>query len=81
MNWKNCPGKPWPGNEMIRLNDVQLKQLADFASNMGIVFLATVITPLFSGIEGANIVSVLTGLGFMTISILISLSLLRRIKK
>lgn len=31
---------------MITLNDNQLKQLAEFTSNLGLVFFATVITPI-----------------------------------
>lgn len=32
---------------MVRLNDDQLKQLAEFASNLGLVLFATVIAPVF----------------------------------
>lgn len=31
---------------MITLNDNQLKQLAEFTSNLGLVFFVTVITPI-----------------------------------
>lgn len=37
---------------MYKLNRLQLKQLADFTSNLSLVFFATVVGPLFS-ISGA----------------------------
>ncbi len=66
---------------MIRLNDVHLKQLAEFASNLSLVFVAVVVTPLFSEGITVNIFNVLTGLTFMAVCLMISLFLLRRIKR
>ena len=47
---------------MPNLNDNQLRQLADFMSNLGLVFFAVSITPLFSGIDTFNIFGVILGL-------------------
>lgn len=66
---------------MIRLNDEQLKQLAEFASNLSLIFVAIVVTPLFSKEVSVNIFNVLTGLTFMAVCLIISLFLLKRIKR
>lgn len=66
---------------MLTLNNNQLKQLAEFTSNMGIVFVGIVIAPLFSQAESVNIFTVLTGLGLMIICLITSLSLLRKVKR
>lgn len=39
---------------MFDFNKDQLKQLADFTSNLSLVFLATVFTPVFSTVEAVN---------------------------
>jgi len=61
-----------------KLNDDQLKQLADFMSNLGLVFIAVSITPLFSDIDKFNIFSVILGLVASIISLIVSLSLLKK---
>jgi len=47
---------------MKKLNNNQLKQLSEFSANLGLVFLATVIAPLFSNIDKVNLISVILGL-------------------
>ena len=63
---------------MPKLNDNQLKQLADFMANLGLVFIAVSITPLFSAIDRFNIFSVLLGLVASIVSLVVSLSLLKK---
>ena len=63
---------------MPKLNDAQLRQLAEFTSNLSLVFLASVIAPLFSNIDSVNIFSVLLGLLAAVISLVISLFLVRK---
>lgn len=65
----------------FKLNDNQLKQLAEFTANIGIVFVAVVISPLFSGTENVNIFNVLSGLGLAVVCLVTSLILLRRAKR
>ena len=72
--WVRIPSPP----QMPKLNDNQLKQLADFMSNLGLVFFAISITPLFSGVDTLNIFSVLLGLVASIISLIVSLSLLKK---
>ena len=60
---------------MVRLNDNQLKQLADFTSNLGLVFLATVITPLFTNVDKVNILAVVWAVGASIICLVGSLLL------
>ena len=48
---------------MLELNDIQLKQLADFCSNLSLVFIAsTVIAPIFAGAELIDFPAVIWGL-------------------
>ena len=63
---------------MIRLNNDQLKQLAEFTSNLSLVFIATVITPLFSKIDAISLPIVLLGLIAALISLRLSMWLLRQ---
>ncbi len=63
---------------MTKFNKDQAKQLAEFTSNLGIVFFASVIAPLFTNIDSVNILSVLFGLGATGFSLTLSLLLLRR---
>lgn len=60
---------------MPKLNDNQLEQLAEFMSNLGLVFLATAITPVFSEVDKVNPFMIALGLlltaGFLVASLLI----------
>ena len=64
-----------------KLSNTQLKQLAEFTSNLGLVFLASVITPLFSNIDRVDIFNVLLGLSLGLIALAISLLLVRNVKQ
>lgn len=61
----------------VRLNNNQLKQLAEFTSNLGLIFAGSVIAPLFSEIDKISIVSVSLGIVLMLFSLVSSLILLR----
>ncbi len=47
---------------MGKLNDSQLRQLGEFMSNLGIVFIAVVVTPMFSKFDSINLLGVVLGL-------------------
>ncbi len=57
------------------LNDSQLKQLAEFVSNLGLVFFGLVLTPLFSASNQVNFNLLIGGLfliiGCVTMSLII----------
>lgn len=61
----------------FRLSKGQLKQLADFSSNLGLVFLAGVVTPLFSGVDRISLLNVVLGIVLMLMSVSFSLFLLK----
>lgn len=65
---------------MIRLNDVQLKQLAEFTSNLGLVFAAAVIAPLFSNIDGLTVSGIILGLTGSASSVAFSLLIIKGVK-
>ena len=67
-----------PSPPMLKLNDNQLKQLADFVSNLGLVFIAVSITPLFSDIDRVNIFTVVLGVVASIVSLVGSMSLLKK---
>lgn len=62
---------------MPKLNDAQLKQLAGSTANIGIVFFATVIGPVFTAVDKVNPFMLLLGLGLTAGSIVISLFILK----
>lgn len=66
---------------MIKFNNEQLKLLAGFTSNLGVVFIAGVITPLFSNIDGLTPDKVVLGLVASIISLALSLSIAGLIKR
>ena len=63
---------------MPKLNDNQLKQLADFTSNLGLVFFATAVTPVFSTIDNVNPFVITLGLGLTITCIIVSVLILKR---
>lgn len=65
---------------MIKLNDDQLKQVAEFSSNLGLVVIATVITPAFSNIVNINSVMIISGLVIAGFCLFLSLFTLRNRK-
>ena len=62
---------------MQSLNSDQLKQLSEFTSTLGLVFLASVAAPLFINIDNVNIVAVVLGIVLMLLSLSASLLLLK----
>ncbi len=63
------------------LNNFQLDRLSEFAANLGLVFLASVVTPLFTGVDKAS--PFIVGLGLMLTSgcLAVSLLLLKGVEK
>lgn len=68
---------------MYKLNRDQVKQLAEFSSNLGLVFAASVISPLFSNrnIDMQDFLIVVLGLELTILSLVLSLFLLSLIKE
>lgn len=67
---------------MIKFKSAQLKQLADFVSNLGLVFAASVITPIFSNkVDKTNLLTVVLGLLASLTSLFLSLTVLSLIKR
>ena len=66
---------------MIKLNSEQLKLLAQFISNLGLVFVVGVITPLFSGSKDVNIFYISTNLLLATICLITSILVLTKVRK
>jgi len=63
---------------MAKLNNKQLQQLAEFMANLGLVFFASVITPLFTKVDNVNPYNIVLGLGAALVCLFISLSLLTK---
>jgi hypothetical protein len=63
---------------MPKLNDNQLKQLADFTSNLSLVFFTTVIAPVFSEIDRVNPLMIVLGIGLTVSCILASMQMLNK---
>lgn len=61
------------------LNDPQLKQLAEFMSNLGLVFFGLVVAPLFSTANQVNPNLLIGGLFLIAGCVTISLVLLKNI--
>ena len=66
---------------MLRLSNEQLKLLAQFTCNLGLVFTAGVVSPLFSGSQDVNILIVLLGLILTSICIVTGILLMELIEK
>lgn len=64
---------------MVRFNYDQLKQLAEFISNLGLVLFATVIAPIFN-IENFNPIMIVSGLVLTGFCLFLSLLILRNQK-
>ena len=62
------------------LSEKQLDKLSDFCVNLGIVFIASVITPLFTGVDTLGSIGVVWGVGMMLISLTISVVLVKERK-
>ena len=54
-------------------SNVQLKQLAEFSANLGIVFAVSVVSPLFSSAAATNVSILLKGLAAAIVSLTLSL--------
>lgn len=63
--------------EKFRLNQEQLKQLADFASNLSLVFLAGVVAPIFSNSRAIELLTILVGVSFGILCLISSLYILK----
>lgn len=67
---------------MFELNDSQLKQLADFSSNLSLLlFGASLITPFFTNIDELNQYFVAGGLLLAIAFLIISMIILKGVKK
>lgn len=60
-----------------RLNGKQLGQLADFSSNLSLVFLTTFIAPVFSKVDTVDVFMVTLGLIIGLVFLFLSLILLK----
>lgn len=66
---------------MVRLNNDQLKQLAEFTSNLGLVFAGGVIVPIFQKIDTLNLFNVVLGLIAALLCLILSMQLIRKRSK
>ena len=66
---------------MPKLNNAQLKQLADSTSNLGVVLFATIVTPIFASIDKINPYMILSGLVLMVVTFILSLLILKGVKR
>lgn len=66
---------------MVRLNRDQVKQLADFTSNLSLVYLASTFAVLFSDVDTIDLIRVIWGLVAAFLMITTRLLLLRRKEK
>ena len=62
---------------MFRLNREQVKQLADFTSNLSLVYLASIFTVLFTGVDNIDLIRVIWGLIAAFLMLIASLTFLR----
>lgn len=66
---------------MLELNDAQIKQLADFSSNLSLIFIAaTVIAPVFAGAEDTNLLAIILGLALSAAFLILSMWILKEKK-
>ena len=65
---------------MYRLNSDQLKQLADFTSNLSLVFFTSVIAPTFSEVDNVNPFMIILGIALTFSALIISMFLLKGVK-
>lgn len=72
LSWKDDS----VGEEMLpSISDPQLDRLSEFTANLGLVFFASVISPLFSGVDKVNLVAVGLGVFLGLVSLVASLLL------
>lgn len=64
---------------MVKLNDEQLKQLAQFSSNLSIVFFATAVGPIFS-VDVVDPFMIVLGIGFTAGALILSLLILKGVE-
>lgn len=64
----------------IRLNEAQLKQVADVAANFSMIFFGSVILPVFNRLETVDIFVVLSNLGIGFLFLLESLLILSKVE-
>ena len=61
---------------MIRLNNSQLRQLAEFTSNLGLLFFATIVTQVFADVDKIDLLNVVLGLLASITALFLSLTIL-----
>jgi hypothetical protein len=66
---------------MKKLNNEQIKLSAQFISNLGLLFIAGVLSPLFSNNQDVNIILVIPGLILSLVCLISSLYIVRGVKK
>ena len=64
-----------------RLNKGQKEKLADFSGNLGLVFFATLVMPVFTKIDRINILMIVLGILFTNVCVISSLYLMKGIRK
>lgn len=65
----------------ILFNDSQLDRLSETLSNFGLLLIGSMVLPILGGIDKVDVFKVLLGLMGGLTSILLSLSLLKGVKK
>jgi len=60
------------------LNDSQLDRLSEFTANLGLVLLASVLAPLFSGVDKRDPFVIVSGLAGTIFCLIASIYLLRK---
>lgn len=60
------------------MNKTQLYRLSEFVSNLGLIFVGSVVAPIFSGVDEVNVFLVLLGLVLALLCLLVSLWLVKK---
>ena len=62
------------------LTNSQLDRLSEFTANLGLVFMASIVAPLFSGVDKVDLFMLILGVVFTLLCVVISLWLVRKLK-
>ena len=61
----------------FKLNKLQVERLSEFSANISLVFIASMIAPMFSDKIMLNFLSIIVGLVLAVLSLFISLALVK----
>lgn len=65
---------------MGKLTNIQLRQVAEFTANLGLVFFASAITPIFTAVDKVNPLLIISGLVLMMGCLIGSLIILKGVE-